>query len=351
MTTTPEDGGAGTVEEAVLDAAADVVDDVSEHELDPADVAAMERLDVPRRLLLVHAHPDDETLATGATIARYAAAGVRVTLVTCTRGEAGEVIGDHLAHLAGDGDALAEHRTGELAAACEALGVDDHRFLGADAGVRFRDSGMAWDGAPGGRAVAAATAPPDAFSLAGVDEAAAHLVRVLREVRPQVVVSDDPSGGYGHPDHVHAHRVTARAVELAAADDGQGEPWHVAKRYEVVVPASLVVERRRLAARRAAALDPADLTPPDPDAPLPGLAVPDEEVTAVIEAEEHLEAKAAALRAHATQVDLRGDVYALSNGIAQVLTGTEHFRLARGRAAPAAGRDDGRESDLFAGLA
>jgi N-acetyl-1-D-myo-inositol-2-amino-2-deoxy-alpha-D-glucopyranoside deacetylase len=341
VTTTPEERDPTTPEQSVLDAAEDVVEDVAEHALEPEDVAAMDHLDAPRRLLLVHAHPDDETIGNGATMARYAAAGAHVTLVTCTRGEEGEVIPAELEHLQGDADGLAEHRTGELAAAMEALGVSDHRFLGADAGVRYRDSGMVWG--PDGRPAPAPDVPDGAFARADVEEAAAHLVRVLREVRPQVVVTYEPGGGYGHPDHVQAHRVAVRAVELATRADGDGEPWQVAKVYETVVPESVAAAARR---------DPANpFEAPDAASPVPSVVVPDAEVTTVVEAAEFAGAKAAALRAHATQVQVRDGFFALSHGVGQPLLTTEHYRLAAGTPAPAADREDGRESDLFAGLA
>src|SRR3954470_7123426 len=148
-----------------------------------------------RRLLFVHAHPDDESIATGATMARYAAEGALVTLVTCTLGEEGEVVVPHLAHHAPDqNDSLGQHRIGELAAAMKELGVSDHRFLGG-AG-RWRDSGMI--GTP-------ANDRPDCFWRADLDEAVGALVAVMREVRPQVVVTYNENGGYGHPDHIQAH--------------------------------------------------------------------------------------------------------------------------------------------------
>ncbi|MDF2710952.1 MAG: hypothetical protein K0R62_6604, partial [Nonomuraea muscovyensis] len=137
-----------------------------------------------RRLLLVHAHPDDESIGTGATMAKYAAEGAHVTLVTCTLGEEGEVIPERLAHLAADRhDVLGPHRVAELAAACRALGVEDHRFLGGQG--RWRDSGMMG---------AATNHRPDAFWQADLDEAAGELVKVIREVRPQVLVTYDANG-------------------------------------------------------------------------------------------------------------------------------------------------------------
>src|ERR1700721_21968 len=125
-----------------------------------------------RRLLLVHAHPDDESIYTGATMARYAAEGARVTLVTCTLGELGEIIPPSLAYLAADKeDRLGAYRIGELTAACAALGVTDHRFLGGPG--RWRDSGMM--GLP-------SNGDPGSFWQADVDEAAAELVAVIREI-------------------------------------------------------------------------------------------------------------------------------------------------------------------------
>jgi N-acetyl-1-D-myo-inositol-2-amino-2-deoxy-alpha-D-glucopyranoside deacetylase len=137
---------------------------------------------VQRRLLLVHAHPDDETIGTGGTIARYAAAGVAVTLITCTLGEEGEVIPPELAMLApGYGDQLGGYRVGELRAACAELGVTDHRFLGGIG--RWRDSGMAGT---------AANTHPRAFAAGDPAAQAARLTEILTEVRPQVVVTYDP---------------------------------------------------------------------------------------------------------------------------------------------------------------
>jgi N-acetyl-1-D-myo-inositol-2-amino-2-deoxy-alpha-D-glucopyranoside deacetylase len=186
------------VVEAVLAEAATAVDGAAQGlDLTP--------LDTPRRLLLVHAHPDDETIGTGATMARYVAEGALVTLVTCTLGEEGEVLVPELEHLASDrDDALGQHRIGELAAACEALRVTDHRFLGGPG--RWRDSGMM--GTP-------ANDHPQCFWRADLQEAVRELVAVVRETRPQVIVTYDDNGGYGHPDHIQAHRVATAAHEAA----------------------------------------------------------------------------------------------------------------------------------------
>ena len=194
----------------------------------------MRALDSDRRLLLVHAHPDDETIGNGATMAHYAAEGAHVTLVTCTLGEEGEVLVPELAHLAADqDDQLGRHRVGELATAMEALGVRDHRFLGGPG--RYRDSGMM--GLP-------TNDRPDAFWQADLDEAAALLVEVIREVRPQVLVTYDENGGYGHPDHIQAHRVAMRAAELAADPSATRRGRAVAGREDLLERGARVVAAR-----------------------------------------------------------------------------------------------------------
>ncbi|MEU9121418.1 N-acetyl-1-D-myo-inositol-2-amino-2-deoxy-alpha-D-glucopyranoside deacetylase [Streptomyces sp. NPDC048506] len=287
-----------------------------------------------RRLLLVHAHPDDESINNGVTMAKYAAEGARVTLVTCTRGEEGEVIPPELAHLAPDrDDALGPFRVDELAAAMTALGVTDHRFLGAPG--RYRDSGMM--GAPQNER-------PDAFWQAPLDAAAADLVAVIREVRPQVLVTYDPNGGYGHPDHIKAHRVAMRGAELAARDDFRpelGSPCAIEKIYWNCNPRSVVEEgfaRLHAAGHRFPGIASVD--------DVPGV-VPDSEVSASISGEPgHAAAKAAAMRAHYTQIAVDGPFFALSNDLGQPLFATEHYRLVHG----VAGATDGPEGDLFAGI-
>ncbi|MCI2239162.1 N-acetyl-1-D-myo-inositol-2-amino-2-deoxy-alpha-D-glucopyranoside deacetylase [Paenibacillus sp. TRM 82003] len=342
--------GAATQGRDPMEIAEDVVDDVA-RELDPAELASMERLDQPHRLLLVHAHPDDESLGTALTMARYADAGAHVVLLTATRGELGEVIPPELAHLTPD--ELAGHRTGELAAAMEALGVEDHRFLTRPDGSGYRDSGMVW--AEPGRAAAGEDVDPRALTAADPEEVAGRIAQVLREVRPQVVVTYEPGGGYGHPDHVRVAEATARALVLAAGRGADGDgaadadvPWQVAKVYEIVQPLS----EARVALRRLVETGAPGAA--DPDGPLPSVVVPDGEVTTVVDGAEQLPAKIAALRAHATQValDLDAEVPAvrLSNGVPQPLVAREHFRLVHGVAAGPLDAD-GRETDLFAGIA
>lgn len=267
-------------------------------------------------LLVVHAHPDDETLATGGLLAVWVDAGRPVTVVTCTRGERGEVIGADRAHLAGDGLALAAHREGELAAALWALGVADHLFLdtvpdsaqpdAAQPAVRFEDSGMAWAGV--GRAGRVTHLPDGAFVSVPLDNAAHRLAAVLRSRRPDVVATYEPGGGYGHPDHVRAHDVTIRALELAGDPslDLTDPPHTPGAVLVVVVPAEgLRAAYRALAdlpvAITARTADP-NLTLPDPAGPLPSVAVPVDGVDLVVDVTGVLGRVAAALAAHSTQV-------------------------------------------------
>jgi N-acetyl-1-D-myo-inositol-2-amino-2-deoxy-alpha-D-glucopyranoside deacetylase len=304
-----------------------------------------------RRMLLVHAHPDDETLGNGATMAKYAAEGAGVTLITCTRGEEGLVLVPELQHLAAHReDRLGAHRETELAAAMAALGVRDHRFLDTvrlpeDDGqpVHYRDSGMAWDAEH--RAVAAPETGPSAFARVKVDEAAARLAAVLRDVRPHVVVTYEPGGGYGHPDHVQAHRVAMRAIELAASGGPGGPAWAVPKVYWNVLPEGLV----RSALRELAGTEGAPQGW-SADGPLPPMVVPDDQVTTTIDARDFVGRKRAALEAHATQVALDGDTVLVGDGARQPLVGVEFYRLVGGTPGEPGGAD-GRETDLFAGIA
>ncbi|MCX4743282.1 N-acetyl-1-D-myo-inositol-2-amino-2-deoxy-alpha-D-glucopyranoside deacetylase [Streptomyces antibioticus] len=280
-----------------------------------------------RRLLLVHAHPDDESINNGATMARYAAEGAHVTLVTCTLGERGEVIPPELRHLTGA--ALGEHRLRELTAAMAELGVEDVRLLGG-AG-RYGDSGMMG---------LADNDDPDCFWQADVDTAAATLAEVILEIRPQVVVAYDDHGGYGHPDHIQAHRVALRAVEHAARAG-----WTVPKVYYNRVPRSVAEAAfARLREELPALPFPKSAAVSD----VPGV-VDDVSITTEIDGTAYAAAKAAAMRAHATQIDVApGErAFALSNELAQPLFTTEYYQLVQGEPAPDDGRN--RESDLFAG--
>src|SRR6187402_1280659 len=243
-----------------------------------------------RRLLLVHAHPDDETINNGATMARYVAEGVHVTLVTCTRGEEGEVLVPDLTHLAADADdTLGTHRETELAAAMAALGVTDHRYLGEPG--ELRDSGMAYD--DNNRAVARDTIRPDTFWATDLLVSANRLVAILREVRPQVLVTYDENGAYGHPDHIQAHRVATYAHALAGIPSYRldlGEPWRVPKVYWNTMPRSSM--ERWVEASKELDLDFFRVESVD-DIPF---VVADDLVTTEVDAREYLDHKMAAMR-------------------------------------------------------
>jgi N-acetyl-1-D-myo-inositol-2-amino-2-deoxy-alpha-D-glucopyranoside deacetylase len=278
-------------------------------------------------------------------MARYVAEGRGVTLVTCTAGEMGEILVPELEHLAADReDGLGEHRRGEIAEAMRALGVTDHRWLGGFG--TYRDSGMKWH--PDGYAVAADTIHDNAFWHADLTEAADHLVRVIREVRPQVLVTYDQFGGYGHPDHIQAHRVAMYAAQLAAVPSyalDLGEPWEIAKIYWGAMSESRM--RESLRALRAAG-DTTSFEGMDPDGPLPPFVTPDENLSAAVDAADHLEQKMAALRSYPTQITLDGPFFALSNKEGNQMWGVEYFRIAKGRRGDLG--PEGLETDLFAGL-
>jgi N-acetyl-1-D-myo-inositol-2-amino-2-deoxy-alpha-D-glucopyranoside deacetylase len=291
------------------------------------------------RLLFVHAHPDDESITNGATIAHYAARGAQVHVVTCTLGEEGEVIGERWAQLAVDhADQLGGYRIAELTAALHALGIGAPIFLGGPG--RWRDSGMAGSEPRGRRG-------SQRFMDADEREAVGALVDVIRTLRPHVVVTYDANGGYGHPDHIQAHVVTTAAVAAAGTDDYPGTPWTVPKLYWTVIARSAFTAGW-------AALGPDDLGPewviPPADGDFGQLGYSDEEVDAVVEDSDALPAKRAALAAHATQLTVgpTGRALALSNNLALPIVGQEHYILAAG----AAGDRDQRgwETDLLAGL-
>lgn len=286
------------------------------------------------RLLFVHAHPDDETINNGATIAHYAAQGAEVHVITCTLGEEGEVIGEQWAELTADrADQLGGYRIGELSAALHLLGIGAPIFLGG-AG-RWRDSGMAGTEASGGR---------QRFVDADEREAVGALVEQIRELRPHVVVTYDPNGGYGHPDHIQAHRITTAAVAASGANDYPGEPWAVPKFYWTV------------SSRTAWQASMAELTVDDlldHWELLTGateLGFDDEQITTMVDATDGLPAKVDALSAHATQVTVgpTGRAAALSNNLALPIIGHEHYILVDGT--PGERDERGWESDLFAGL-
>jgi len=287
------------------------------------------RVSAAKRLLLVHAHPDDETINNGVTMAKYAALGAQVTLVTCTRGEEGEVLVNELANLASDkDDKLGEHREIELKDAMDELGIKDFRFLGAPS-KKWRDSGMM--GTP-------ANDRDDVFWQADLEEASNELVKIILEIKPQVLITYDEFGGYGHPDHIKAHRVAMRAAELAA---NQG--WQVSKIYWNTMPRSVIqmgIEKMKEVGSDFFGAESADDLP---------FAKPDELVSTVVNAPEYVPAKLAAMKAHATQISVDGPFFALSNNLGLSVWGDEYYTLVKGeKAAPFDA--NGRELDIFAGI-
>jgi N-acetyl-1-D-myo-inositol-2-amino-2-deoxy-alpha-D-glucopyranoside deacetylase len=336
----PERVVAGPPEPIQGDTAVDeVLEEVAEQVDALEEIVDVEPLDHPRRMLLVHAHPDDETIGTGATMAKYASENALVTLVTCTLGEEGEVLVPGLEHLAADrDDKLGQHRVDELATACEALGVSDHRFLGGPG--RWRDSGMMG---------LETNNRPDCFWQADLDEATLELVRVMREVRPQVVITYDENGNYGHPDHIQAHNVTVRAFD-ASGDPGYhpevGEPWQPSKLYYTAISKSAL--QAGIDAFRDKGGDSGFLEGVSSAEDLP-MGVPDDQITTEIDGRDFFDAKIAAMRAHSTQIAVDGMFFALADRVGQRNFATEQYVLVRGERGPGDGAD-GRETDLFAGV-
>lgn len=262
----------------------------------------------PARLLFVHAHPDDETLATGVALAHHAARGDDVHVLTCTLGEEGEVIPPSLAHLEGaPGDPLAPHRLDELRGALGVLGVTHHLLgPGPDGSPTvWRDSGMA--GSPASR-------HPRAWTGADLADAAAAVRAVVDEVAPDVVVTYDATGGYGHPDHVRTHEATCHAVATAAAPPVL---------YATLTPLSWAVEDRAWLAANVPT--GADLVVPGEDDPFASSVVPDEVVTHHVVDPSVVAVQEDALRHHATQVVVGAGWFALSNHVVSRLAGREGY--------------------------
>ncbi|MEV7010572.1 PIG-L family deacetylase [Streptosporangium sp. NPDC051022] len=223
-------------------------------------------------LMAVHAHPDDEVLGTGGVFAGYAEEGVRTVLVTCTNGEQGDGPGGVKPGEAGhDEAAVSARRLEELNESVAHLGIAHVELLG------YRDSGM--DGWEGNQA-------RDAFANVPVEEAAARLAALMERYRPQVVVTYDENGGYGHPDHIQAHRITMAAAEATGIPD---------KIYYTAVPRERIAELFAYLRSIGAAPDDQGL-PPD-------FGTPQEQITTVVDVTAHVERKRKALRAHASQGD------------------------------------------------
>jgi N-acetyl-1-D-myo-inositol-2-amino-2-deoxy-alpha-D-glucopyranoside deacetylase len=279
---------------------------------------------MPRTLLAVHAHPDDECLGTGGTLARYAAAGVRTVLVTCTDGAVGEISDPALATPA----TLARVRARELAASVAILNIQRLVTLG------YRDSGMAGT---------ADNQDPRSFLQADFDEALERVVRVVREEQPQVIVTYDENGNYGHPDHIRAHQVAVAAFAAAADPErfpAAGPPWQATKLYYAVVPRSGM---RRFAERlREAGIETPFAERPETEQPPFG--VDDDRITTVIDVSATVAAKRAALAAHATQVGPETFFMRMPPPLFGELFGQESFQRV-------SGPGQTPETDLFDGVA
>ena len=265
-----------------------------------------------RRLLLVHAHPDDESISNGVTMAKYVAQGAQVTLVTCTRGEEGEVLVPELSHLAAaHDDDLGAHRILELENAMKVIGVKDHRFLG-----NYRDSGMMGTD-PNNR--------PECFWQADLDEAALKLVNIIREVKPQVLITYDEFGGYGHPDHIKAHRVAMRASELAADPNvGTGAAWEIPNIYWNTMPRSVIEAAMKKLAEKGESFFGTNNIDELP------FVKPDELTHAVIDGVEFVDKKLAALAEHKTQLSMDAPFFALSDDLGKNIWGYEYYTQVKG---------------------
>lgn len=279
------------------------------------------------RLLFVHAHPDDESSKGAATAARYVDEGADVVLVTCTGGEAGEVLNPGAGEV--EPDRMASVRQIELAAAVEAIGFTRTHQLG------YHDSGWTED---------LDTVPEGTFWHVPLDEAGEALARVLRAERPHVVVTYPPDGGYPHPDHIRVHQVTMRAIELAEEAGEGGDAWRVPKVY-----ACTAFPRERVMALHEAILASgsdspfsewlerrADRPPRDED---------QAEIAARIEIGSWLERRDEALRAHVTQVDPDGFWFQVPRDLERQAFPYECYLLLRSDV-PA----EVPEDDLLAGL-
>ena len=304
----------------------------------------MSQLGSKRSLLLVHAHPDDESIFTGATMAKYAAEGARVVLVTCTMGERGGIRKGHPAEAAAavvrlsrDTESrlalMAKLRADELDAACAELGVTEHWYLGGPG--KWHDSGRR------------SAADSRMFCESDLDEATGDLVAVIREVQPQAMVTYDANGLYEHPDHIQAHRVAWRAYQTAC------DPTRV-KFYALTIPRSVLAQATSHVPWEPGP-DERVRQPPPGEQRRPSshgflrYGVTDEEVTTQIDARTYLDAKLAALRAHATQIVVNGSSFAVVGLIKMRALGIEYYRLLSGPSGTATD-SSGREDDLFCGL-
>ena len=274
-----------------------------------------------RYMLVVFAHPDDEAFATGGTLAKYASAGVRTTLVCATRGEVGEISDPVLA----TPNTLPSVREQELLCSAETLGIEEVVFLG------YRDSGMI--GTPDNE-------HPDAFILANEEEVIAKLVGIMRQVKPQIVLTFEPNGGYGHPDHIAIHNHTVSAFHKAAREDygvELGEAWRSDRLIYTAIPKSFFMDMRsRL---QGLGEDTSDLDRFDET----GFVWPDDQVDVEVDVSEVVDRKWSALQCHQTQFGPDNLFRRLPDEDAKALMSREYFAIAW----PEISREE-PGSDLFA---
>ncbi|GAA1861283.1 mycothiol conjugate amidase Mca [Myceligenerans crystallogenes] len=293
----------------------------------------------PLRLMAVHAHPDDEASKGAAATAKYAADGVEVLVVTCTGGERGDILNPSFTLPEGHEFETLEGRLAvrrlEMARSAEALGVR-HAWLG------FVDSGLP-EGDP------LPPLPEGCFGLVPLEEASEPLVKLVREFRPHVITTYDPSGGYPHPDHIKCHDVSAEA--FAAAGDperypGTGEPWEPLKLY---YNHGFSMDRLRAAHE---AMTAAGLESPFGDwiESRDAREIPERQVTTLIPAAEYFAHRDEALRAHASQIDPQGFFFAVPRDLEADVWPWEEYELAESRV-PLPERAPGEhEDDLFTGV-
>lgn len=289
----------------------------------------------PLTFMAVHAHPDDEVFGTGGTLARLSAEGVRTILVTSTLGEVGEIVDPDLDEIGKQETfaKLGQVREKELRASVAALGVSELRLLG------FRDSGMIGTEDNNN---------PDSFYRANFDEAVKRLVKLIRELKPQVLTTYDPFGGYGHPDHVQAHRVALVAYDVAGDarfyPDLELPSWQPSKLYFTAISRSFF--QRVAEEMRAQGIDgPWN----NPEMETDTWGIPDEEITTVFDVRDYVNQKIDAFRAHKTQIAPNNFMFVIPEERRREGLGYESFVLHRSKV-PATYAEGTKEADLFAGL-
>ena len=284
----------------------------------------------PLTVMIVHAHPDDEAIGTGGTLARYSAEGVRTVLVTATLGEEGEIVDPEL-NTPEIKARLSEVRLEELRQAVAILNIGTLEVLG------YRDSGMVGT---------ESNSHPESFHMADQEKATERLVKLVRAYRPQVLVTYNEVGGYGHPDHIACHKATVAAFD--AAGDGArypqaGEPWTPQKLYYLNSPRGLF-QRAWEQMKERGIPTPFD----DPNFDITRFTVPDDQITTAIEIGDYMRQKLDAVLIHRTQIAPDGRFMSMPEEVRREIFNHEYFTRVASRVPVPQG--DGYEDDLFAGL-